>query len=74
MTSLAPDDFEEDDFYDGYDEDFCDHDDRDVDILTGRASCWRCGESWWMTDAELKHESELHAQMWICLEVEEESA
>ena len=36
---------DDDDFdpYDGYDaDDPCDHDDYEVDILTGRASCWRC--------------------------------
>ncbi len=62
---------DEDDFYEGYDEDVCDHDDHDVDILTGRANCWRCGEAWWLTDAELKREIELQAQMWVCFETED---
>lgn len=61
---------EEDDFPDDYyeDDDPCDHDDRDVDILTGRANCWQCGEAWWLTDAELKRELERQAQMWVCFE------
>jgi len=59
---------DEDDFYDDYEDDVCDHDDRDVDILTGRANCWRCGESWWLSDTELKRELKLQADMWICME------
>lgn len=30
----------------------CDHEDFDVDILTGRAECDRCTHSWTMTAAE----------------------
>ena len=54
---------DEDDLYDLYDDEPCDHEDRDVDILTGRASCWQCGESWWLTDEQLRRELELNAQM-----------
>jgi hypothetical protein len=56
---------EEDDYpYDDDDwreDDPCDHDEHDVDILTGRAHCWRCGEAWWLTSDELKRELEFHA-------------
>ncbi|GEC56820.1 hypothetical protein [Bradyrhizobium phage ppBeUSDA76-2] len=34
----------------------CDHDDYDTDILTGRCMCWRCGESWYATAAEMDRE------------------
>lgn len=30
----------------------CDHDDYDLDILTGRATCNMCGERWWASDIE----------------------
>ncbi len=39
---------------DDYDEeDPCDHEDREIDILDGRARCPRCGESWWATNDEV---------------------
>lgn len=31
----------------------CDHDDYDVDLLEGRATCGRCGESWAMSNASI---------------------
>jgi hypothetical protein len=50
------------DEYDDYvDDDPCDHEGHDVDILTGRAHCWRCGEAWWLTREELKRELKLFA-------------
>lgn len=27
----------------------------------GRATCNHCGETWWLTDEEIKHEREMHA-------------
>lgn len=53
------DDEDFDDFYDGDDEDWCDHDNPEVDILTGRATCWQCGATWFLSDAQLKREVEL---------------
>lgn len=51
----------DDEDYDRED-DPCDHDDYDTDILTGRCMCWRCGESWYATgdeiDRELRFQSE----------------
>ncbi len=62
----------EEDDYDPYwdidDDEPCDHDDEDVDILTGRAHCYRCGEARWLTDKELRREIEIQAQMWMCFE------
>jgi hypothetical protein len=56
-------DDEEHDDYDDSDEP-CDHDGHDVDILTGRAHCWRCGgEAWWLSSDQLRHELELHAML-----------
>lgn len=66
MSSMVePDDFE--DGYEMYDDDFCDHEDYDADILTGRAHCYRCGEAWWMTDDQLRRHIELSAQSYECL-------
>lgn len=51
-------------FYDVDDHDAtCDHEDYEVDILTGRASCWRCGETWWLSSDELKEELRLAAEL-----------
>lgn len=42
---------------DGPSEDDCDHDDYEADIVSGDATCWRCGHRWIMTaqqvDAEI---------------------
>ncbi len=49
------------------DEDPCDHEGYDTDILDGRCRCWRCGESWYATteqiDAQLRFESEYYETM-----------
>lgn len=51
------DDWEDrDDLDDWYDDEPCDHDDYEVDILTGRAACHRCGETWWLSSERLKQE------------------
>lgn len=56
-----PDDF--DDFDDDYEDDWtCDHEGHDVDILTGRAHCFRCGHSWFLTSEELEYELKIHAE------------
>lgn len=52
------DDWDEDDFDDF---DICDHEDYDADILTGYATCARCGEKWIQTAEELKREREAQA-------------
>jgi len=33
-------------------EDYCIHEDASYDILTGRAECYRCGESWYPNERE----------------------
>lgn len=38
-------------------EDDCDHDDYEVDILTGRATCNRCGHRWFQTLEEMEREA-----------------
>lgn len=68
MDEVERDDFE--DGYEGYDDDFCDHDDYDADILTGRAHCYRCGEAWWLSDEQLRHEIRLAAQVYECFAAE----
>jgi len=51
----------------GGDEDPCDHEDHDTDILDGRCHCWRCGETWYATaaqiDAQLRFESDYYEMM-----------
>ena len=42
-------------------EDDCWHEDCDVDILTGRASCNMCDHRWWMTDDEFDAWQKLQA-------------
>lgn len=52
---------------DDYDDDPCDHDEYDVDVLDGRCRCWRCSESWYASaveiDAELSRQSAYHEEM-----------
>jgi hypothetical protein len=49
-----------------YDEDRdpCDHENYDVDILDGRAHCYRCGEVWCLTREELKIECSRQAEQY----------
>jgi hypothetical protein len=48
-------------------EDQCDHDDYDVDIVTGRASCSNCLAHWYVRDEEIQrqieHEATYHEHM-----------
>lgn len=48
------------------DDDGCCHDDYDIDTLEGRCHCYRCGESWSATDAEILHaiDSEAAYALW----------
>ena len=59
-TSDEPFEYDDEDYGD---DDPCDHEGHDVDILTGRAHCWRCGEAWWLTSDQLTRELELHAMV-----------
>ncbi len=63
------DDYIDDPYYGPYsDDDYCDHEDYDIDILEGRAHCYRCGQWWYLTGDELdKHlrlQSEYDAAMY----------
>lgn len=48
-------------------EESCDHEDHETDILDGRRRCWRCGESWYASaddiDRELRFQSKYHEAM-----------
>lgn len=59
----SPDDYYDDD----PDEDCCEHEDYEADVLTGRAFCYRCGHTWWQTSEELAAESRRQAAyaQWI---------
>ena len=67
-----PEDFE--DGYEDYDEDFCDHDEYDADILSGRAQCYRCGEAWWLSDEQLRLEIRHASEYFECVAAEEDAA
>lgn len=69
----APDD-EDDGFYDFYsnEDDFCDCTEYDVDILEGRALCYNCGRSWWLTNEQLSREIEWQCSMIECAEAEDD--
>jgi hypothetical protein len=58
---LEGEDEEDDPYLDDWEDDYCDHDDREVDILEGRWCCWRCGEAGWLDTEQLKAELRLHA-------------
>lgn len=44
--------------FDDFDDDICDHDDYDADILTGVATCGMCGARWHQTAEEIARERE----------------
>lgn len=48
-------------------ENLCDHEDYDVDIVTGRASCNDCLAHWYVSDEEIQlqieHEAAYHERM-----------
>jgi|SRR6185312_1019946 len=58
---------DDDDFDYERDDEPCDHEDHDVNLIDGRCQCYRCGESWYATTAEideqLRFESEYHEAM-----------
>ena len=57
-----------DDEYGYYDDDPCDHEDYETDILNGRCWCHKCDEVWYATAEEIsrqiQHEAEYHE--WEC--------
>jgi hypothetical protein len=55
--------WDHDDYPSGFGEDYdedpdCDHDDYEADILTGRATCNRCGHQWFQDEEEIAAEIE----------------
>jgi hypothetical protein len=53
---------EDDEIYED-DDDFCDCEEYDADLLEGRAHCFRCGRSWWMSGEEILQEIRWQASM-----------
>jgi len=51
----------DEDDYDDTPQDECDHDAYEIDILTGRAECAFCSQSWYLTSEELDCEIERQA-------------
>lgn len=47
-------------YYDDEPDDPCDHEEYEIDILTGRAECWTCAHSWHATRQEIEAEIERH--------------
>lgn len=72
--------FEDDDEYADYDDDLeCDCMEEEIDVLDGRARCWQCGLSRWLSSEELtarlKLEAELQADYDLyCEQVDAEEA
>jgi hypothetical protein len=58
---------DDEDIFDG-EEDWCDCDDYDADLLEGRAHCFRCGRSWWMSGEEMRNEIRWQASMILSAE------
>jgi hypothetical protein len=56
--SRSEDPWDADHYDDDPREDDCDHDDYESDILTGDATCYRCGHRWIMTANEIYAEIE----------------
>jgi len=48
-----------------------DHEDYDIDILDGRGRCWRCGESWYVSNEEINAELDRQARYHDDMEREE---
>jgi hypothetical protein len=55
-----------DDLPAGYfdEEEHCDHDEYETDIVEGRATCVLCGHSWWQTKEEIDAEIERQNAYW----------
>jgi hypothetical protein len=53
------DDYEDDD---DLPDDLCDHEDEDIDILTGRGICPSCGNVRWLTSEQFKRRLALQAE------------
>lgn len=75
VERMVADEFDDDGWETIEDEDGCCHEDHDLDILTGRCHCYRCGERWYASDAEILHavdceaayarwEDEEHRRQW----------
>lgn len=50
-----------DDYKDDFEADPCDHEEYDIDILTGRAECQMCPHSWYPSREEIDAEIRRHA-------------
>jgi hypothetical protein len=48
--------------------DHCEHDQYEIDILTGRAECDMCSHSWRVTDAQMRREIELQSKYYDDME------
>lgn len=59
MTAMAGDDELYEDGEEGDLADLCDHDEYELDIITGRACCGMCGHRWHATAEEMKRHEEL---------------
>ena len=44
--------------------DLCDHDEEDFDILTGRVTCFRCGNSRWLSSEEFQVRAKQEAEFY----------
>jgi hypothetical protein len=57
--------------YDDYeDDDPCDHEDYDIDVCTGRASCNICSEHWYVSSVDIDRELDRQANYYEDMERE----
>lgn len=54
--------YDDDEYDERMEEDYCEHSDYEVDILSGRAECSRCPHSWYLTDEEISAEIDRQAR------------
>lgn len=54
--------YDYDPYYDDYDPRAdCDHEEREIDVCTGRAECQSCGKSWYVSNDEVNAELDRQA-------------
>lgn len=63
--------YDDDDNWDDGPADECDHDDYELDILTGRATCCCCDHVWYPSDEAIEAEIQRQADYLAEMEAEE---
>jgi len=56
MSRDLDDIYASDDNEDCWDDDYCTHDDYEIDTISGHCRCYSCGRSWWASDDQIQAE------------------